>query len=304
MMGHWTKPFLTMSLPRGQGGIGQQSYLPLGGWAAAAIAVLLFSASTLWAQAPTPNPTDTKPDEGACQQAGSISAPPSQGESQSGKGTAEKKPSGASEDNCTSESKDESEGKQTNRIFWVVPNFAAVSANTQLPRLSTKGKFWLATEDSFDYSAFVWTGILAGQEFGLNNYPEFGPGMAGYGRYYWHSFVDGVSGTFFTEAIVPWVTREDPRYYTLGHGGFFRRAGYALSRVVLTKTDSGGTSFNWPEVVGNGLEAGLSNAYYPSQERGLRQTGINWGAQIESAALNNIAKEFWPDIRRLIFRRK
>jgi hypothetical protein len=106
------------------------------------------------------------------------------------------------------------------------------------------------------------------------------------------TFSSGVSGTFFTEANVPWVTREDPRYYTLGHGNFFRRAGYALSRVVLTKTDSGGTSFNWSEAVGNGFEAGFLNAYYPTQERGLHQTAINWGAQIESAALNNIAKEF------------
>lgn len=186
----------------------------------------------------------------------------------------------------------------------VVPNFGAVSANTQLPPLSTKGKFWLATEDNFDYSSFIWTGILAGQEFGLKNYPEFGQGMAGYGRYYWHTFVDGVSGTYFTEAIIPWITHEDPRYYTLGHGGFFRRTGYALSRVIMTKTDSGGSSFNWSEVAGNAFEAGLANAYYPPQERGARQTAINWGAQLESAALNNIAKEFWPDVRRLLFRQK
>jgi hypothetical protein len=88
------------------------------------------------------------------------------------------------------------------------------------------------------------------------------------------------------------------------HGKIPARLFYALSRVVLTKTDSGGTSFNWSEVGGNALEAGLSNAYYPAQERGARQTAINWGAQIESAALNNLAKEFWPDIRRLIFRQK
>jgi hypothetical protein len=186
----------------------------------------------------------------------------------------------------------------------VVPNFAAVSANTQLPPLTTKGKFWIATEDSFDYSSFVWTGILAGQEFALNNFPEFRQGAAGYGRYYWHSLVDGVSGTYFTEAIVPWITHQDPRYYTLGHGGFFRRTAYALSRVVVTKTDSGGASFNWSEVGGNAVEAGLANAYYPPQERGARQTAINWGAQLESAALNNIAKEFWPDVRRVLFRRK
>jgi hypothetical protein len=26
-----------------------------------------------------------------------------------------------------------------------------------------------------------------------------------------------------TEAIVPALTHEDPRYYTLGHGGFLKR---------------------------------------------------------------------------------
>jgi hypothetical protein len=55
---------------------------------------------------------------------------------------------------------------------------------------------------------------------------------------------------------------------------------------------------------GNALEAGLANAYYPAQERGLHQTAVNWGAQIESAALNDIAKEFWPDVRRILFHKK
>jgi hypothetical protein len=304
MMSNWTKPFPTMSLPPAHGGVGQRSYLSVGGRAVAAIAAILFSAAALWAQASVPNMSDTKFGDGACQQPGNTSARPSQGKSPSGKGSSEKKSIEAPDDPCASKSKDESEGKQTNRILGVVPNFGAVSANTQLPPLSTKGKFWLATEDNFDYSSFIWTGILAGQEFGLKNYPEFGQGMAGYGRYYWHTFVDEVSGTYFTEAIVPWVTREDPRYYTLGHGGFFRRTGYALSRVVVTKTDSGRASFNWSEVGGNALEAGLSNAYYPPEERGARQTAINWGAQLESAALNNIAKEFWPDFRRVVLRRK
>ena len=303
-MGHWTKRSLTISLHPAHAGVGWRSYLPLGGWAAVAIAVLLFSAAGLWPQAPAPDLSNTKPDDRACRQAGNTSPSPSQAGSQSDRGSAEKKPINASEDACTSKSKDEPEGRQTSRIMGVVPNFAAVSANTQLPPLSAKGKFWLATEDSFDYSSFVWTGILAGQEFGLRNYPEFGQGMAGYGRYYWHTLVDGVSGTYFTEAIVPWITREDPRYYTLGHGGFFRRVKYALSRVVVTKTDSGGRSFNFSEIVGNGLEAGLSNLYYPPEERSLHSTAMNWVAQLEAASLNNIIREFWPDIRHKLLRQK
>ena len=200
---------------------------------------------------------------------------------------------------------DNSQGKQTKRMFGVVPNFAAVNANTQLPPLSTREKFSLAAHDSVvDYSSFTWTGILAAQAMVLNSNPELGSGIVGYGRYYWRTFTDGVSGTFFTEAIVPAITHEDPRYYTLGQGGFLRRTGYAISRAFVTKTDSGGTSFNFSEVVGNGLEAGLSNAYYPPQERGLSQTTVNWGTQMESAVLNHIFQEFWPDIRRKLLRQK
>jgi hypothetical protein len=293
-----------MSLPARHDGTAPRSYTALGCRAVTAIAVLLFSAAALWAQAPSQNASDTKPADKACQQAGNNSASPSQANSQSGKAGDEKKSAEASDDPCALKPQDEQEGRQTNRIMGVVPNFGAVSANTQLPPLTTKGKFWLATEDNFDYSSFIWTGILSGQEFALKNYPEFGQGAAGYGRYYWHTFVDGVSGTYFTEAIVPWVTHEDPRYYTLGHGGFFRRTYYALSRVVITRTDSGRATFNWSEVGGNAIEAGLANAYYPSQERGAHQTAINWGAQLESAALNDIAKEFWPDVRQFLFGKK
>lgn len=201
--------------------------------------------------------------------------------------------------------KDDSEGKQTKRMLWVVPNFGAVDANKQLPPLSTRQKFVLASRDSVtDYSSYTWAGILAGQAMLLNSDPELGHGIKGYGRYYWRNFVDGISGTFFTEAIVPAITHEDPRYYTMEKGGFFRRTGYAISRAFVTKTDSGGTTFNWSEVAGNGLEAALSNAYYPPQERGASQTARNWGTQMESAVLNHVFQEFWPDIRRKIFRVK
>ena len=136
----------------------------------------------------------------------------------------------------------------------------------------------------------------------LKSYPEFRNGIAGYGRYYWRAFADQASGSFFPEALVPAITHEDPRYHTLGHGGFFsHRAGYALSCVVVTKTDSGGS---YAEIVGNGMEAGLANFYYPPEERGLRNTAVNWAAQLEAASLNNIIREFWPDIRQKFLRQK
>jgi hypothetical protein len=127
----------------------------------------------------------------------------------------------------TDQESDDFEGKQTKRILWIVPNFSAVSADTRLPRLSAGGKFRLAAQDSVDYSSFAWAAVLAAQSMALNAYPELHQGAPGYSRYYWRAFADQASGAFFTEALVPAVTHEDPRYYTLGHGGFLHRTAYA-----------------------------------------------------------------------------
>jgi hypothetical protein len=197
-----------------------------------------------------------------------------------------------------------SEGKQTKRMFGIIPNFASVSARTEVPALSARDKFVLATQDSGDYSSFIWSGLQAAQSMALKSYPELHQGAAGYGRYYWRAFADQASGSFFTEAIVPALTHEDPRYYTLGYGGFLRRASYALSRVVITRTDSGRNTFNISEIGGNGMEAGLANLYYPPQERSLHNTAVNWATQLEAAGLNNLVREFWPDIHRKLFRQK
>jgi len=127
---------------------------------------------------------------------------------------------------------------QTHRIMGVLPNFTAVDSNTHLPRLSTGEKFNMALHDSVDYSAVLLVAGLAGKGLYSNSIPALGTGARGFGRYYWREFTDQVSGTFFTEAIFPTLTHEDPHYYTLGRDGFFRRASYALSRTFITKNES------------------------------------------------------------------
>jgi hypothetical protein len=196
------------------------------------------------------------------------------------------------------------EVKQSKRILWIFPNYRSVSADTQLPPLSVNDKFRLATQDSFDYSSFISAGMLAGISQANNSYREFGRGAKGYGRYYWHTVADQAVGNYFTEAIVPAVTHQDPRYYTLGHGGFFKRTRYAVSRLLITRTDSGGRTINISEIVGNGAGAGISDLYCPSKERTWTKTGQKWVTQIALDGVFNIVKEFWPDINHLIFHGK
>jgi hypothetical protein len=193
---------------------------------------------------------------------------------------------------------------QTKRILGIIPNFRAVSTDEKLPPQSVKDKFMEATQDSFDYSSVLIPSALAGISMASDAYPEFHQGAAGYARYFWHAAVDQTSENYMVEFIMPAVTREDTRYYTLGRGGFMKRTMYALSRAVITRTDAGNESFNFSEVVGAGASAGISSFYYPSRERSFSNTASEWGVDIGIDAASFMAREFWPDVNRHIFRGK
>jgi hypothetical protein len=198
----------------------------------------------------------------------------------------------------------EDSGQQTKRILWIIPNYRSVSANTYLPPQSFKEKFWLATQDSFDYSAFIYAGIFAGTAMAGKSEPSFGQGAGGYGNYFAHTFADDTVENYMVEAIVPSMTKEDSRYYTLGKGGVLKRSGYALSRLFITRSDSGNRTFNLSEVVGAGAAAGVGNAYYPADQNQLVKTYQRWLSQIAQDGLGNLFKEFWPDVNKAVFHHK
>lgn len=194
--------------------------------------------------------------------------------------------------------------KQTKRILGIVPNFRAVSTDEKLPPQSVKDKFITASQDSFDYSSVFLPAVLAAYGQARNSTPEFHQGAAGYGRYFWHSFADQTSENYFVEFIGPALTHEDSRFYTLGRGGFLKRTGYSLSRAVITRTDSGGSTFNASEVIGAGAAAGISSFYYPSRERSFANTAELWGTNVGIDAGTFMFKEFWPDINRKFFHQR
>ena len=134
--------------------------------------------------------------------------------------------------------------------------------------------------------------------------PSFGQGAEGFGKYYWHVFVDTSIENYMTEAIVPAATREDPRYYTMGKGGFMKRSGYAASRLFITRTNAGKSTFNLSEIVGAGAAAGIGNVYYPAEYNPWVKTYQRWGTQVGLDGVFNVLKEFWPDINQAVFHGK
>ncbi|MEI9980950.1 MAG: hypothetical protein WDN23_18485 [Edaphobacter sp.] len=161
--------------------------------------------------------------------------------------------------------------KQTKRVLGIVPNFSSVSADTKLPPQTPKEKLTLAAKNSFDYSSFIIAGIEAGISMNGNSYPGFHQGLKGYGRYYWHTLADTADENFFVGGIGPVAFHQDSRFYTLGHGGFRKRTWYAVTRVLVSRTDDGNKMFNFSEIVGSGAAAGVSSLYYPSHYRTWNQ---------------------------------
>jgi hypothetical protein len=194
---------------------------------------------------------------------------------------------------------------KNDRIFGVLPNYRTVeNPNIRPVPLSTRGKFKLALEDSFDPYAYVIAGAFAGFGQSKNDPKSWGEESWGpFTKRYAASFADQTSENFMTEAVVHCLLKEDPRYFRLGTGGFFKRTGYAVSRIWVTRTDADRRTFNFSEILGAVASAAISNVYYPQENRTLSNNLSQWGVMVGEDTFFNLLKEYWPDIRLKMLKR-
>ena len=177
-----------------------------------------------------------------------------------------------------------------------MPNLRAVSVGEHVEPPTLKEKFKLATRNSFDYSGFVSIGFETVLSYAQRSYPQLGSGAEAFGQYYWRAFADRTIGNYLTNAIIPSLTSEDTRYYTMGKGRWYKRLLYAYSRVFITPDNNGNSTINLSELLGKGAAAGIGNLYYPGGARWGR-TGERWAIQVGALdAGYDVFREFWPDI--------
>ena len=186
------------------------------------------------------------------------------------------------------------------RVFGVLPNYRTANESAVYTPITPKQKFTIAAKDSFDYPLLGLAAFIAGYGQLDNSHPEFGQGWAGYGRRVGTAYADQAIGNIMAEGIFPSLLHEDPRYFRRGYGGIWSRTFYAATRVLITKTDAGGTRFNFSEVVGNGVATAISNAYYPD-DHSVGDNVEKLGQQIGIDAISQVLKEFWPDIKHKLF---
>jgi len=183
-------------------------------------------------------------------------------------------------------------------MFGVLPNYKTINDPDQpIVALTTREKFGLV-KHYFDPFTFVFTSITAGIEQETNEKEAYGQGAMGYAKRYGADFADGFTNELFVTAVFPTLLHEDPRYYRLGHGRAWKRTAYALSRILITHSDSGSTRFNASEFLGNITSGALSMTYYPHNERNVGGVFTRMSVEIGYDSLFNVLKEFYPDLKR------
>jgi len=193
--------------------------------------------------------------------------------------------------------------EQSQRMLGVIPNFGTTSRQDASP-LSGRAKFRLFYKSAFDPVELSVVGLQAAVSQGEDEFPEYGQGAAGFGKRYGSTLADEVSSGFFANYFYPVLLKEDPRYFRLGEGSIKHRLGYALLQEVDCRTDKGGRSFAWENILGAFTAGGLSNAYYPQAERGFGLTMSRSAIAIGYGSLGGMVDEFYPDISRWLFHRR
>jgi hypothetical protein len=189
---------------------------------------------------------------------------------------------------------------KNDRLFGVLPNYTTVENLDQFETLSAKAKFKLSVKTMSDPVTISFLGVIALIGQARNSDPSYGQGFQGYAKRYGTFFADTGIGTMMTTSVFPTLLRQDPRYFQLGTGSIWHRTMYSVSRIFVTRADSGELQFNYSEIVGNAVAAGISNTYHPENQRTLGNTLNVWGTDILLNSVCNVAKEFWPDMRRKI----
>lgn len=167
--------------------------------------------------------------------------------------------------------------------------------------VSQKWQFFL--QETFTPITIVASAATGGVSQATEADPKYGVGGVALAKRFGAATVDNVTQNFFSDFVMASALHEDNRYRRRGeHHSFWSRFGYAISRAVITRTDTGASTVNWSNFTGTALSVGLSNAYYPMRSRNLNATAINWGTSAGGVGFGNLAPEFLPDFKRLIKR--
>ena len=179
-----------------------------------------------------------------------------------------------------------------------------IEPGEKVPVLTKRDKLLFPLHEEARPLSLVPVLLLAGYGNIRGNDPKLGTDSAAYGERVGEAFLRQTSIRVFSDGLLPVIFQEDPRYYRKAYGSYESRFGYAVRRVVVDARDSGKLGFNFSDTLGRGMSAALTQAYYPEASIGPKVVFKTWGYSLLGAASVNVFQEFWPDVKKKIFKQQ
>lgn len=172
-----------------------------------------------------------------------------------------------------------------------------------MPPASTAEKWNHTVDETFSWFTLEAGAFNAAVSQATRSAPLYGRHWDAYPKRLGASVGDIVSQNFFADFLLASAFHEDTRYVRRGPSHkLWPRIGYAISRAIIVRRDDGTDTFNFANVIGTAMSAGLSNAYYPPVSRTAKEASTNWGTSVAGTGLVNLMPEFLPDFKAFVNR--
>jgi hypothetical protein len=132
---------------------------------------------------------------------------------------------------------------------------------------------------------------------------EYETGFRGVSQSYGIALATSETDVFFQRFLFPTLLKQDPRYFRNPDLPFLKRVMYSMSRVVITRTDSGGQTFNASRILGSAASQAVADLYVPGQRQGMHPIAATISYNLLRDMGMNLVHEFWPDVRRKLLHR-
>ena len=181
--------------------------------------------------------------------------------------------------------------EEQQRILSFIPNTYVVYEPHPEP-LTTKMKFHMASKSLSNPFFFGRTAAWAGVAQARDNPSEWHQGAEGYGKRLGAGFADAVTGSLISNAILPSLLHQDPRYFYQGTGTKKSRALHAMWAPFVCKGDNGAWQPNYSQLGGSLIAYSISTAYYPSSDRTAGHVFQTFGIDLGLHVVGSLAQEF------------
>ena len=181
-------------------------------------------------------------------------------------------------------------------------NLKVVAAQAPYQPLSAKQRVLWAASETFGLESWlvgIWT---AGIGTARNKPEEYGPHWDGFAKRYGMRF-SGIAASNTIEAGLGALWGEDPRYVRSQNSAFKKRVGNVFLYTFMARNREGKRMPAYARYIAIPGNNFLSNTWRVGSEATTNDALARTGYGLIADVAGNAWSEFWPDVRRMVFRR-